>query len=196
MKKVIFGLIATIVLTNFSFGQNIKEIGNDKEFQTYIMQSINLNKNLNKEFLTKTFNDKQINENEVEYIYKVFNLKSQEEYKAILLNQDKLLTSLKNKYSFEKYTNEELTDYLSNGISVILSKVDGSTGITPGGNNCRRKYRNDVATIGASAVIGHIGCATLDITVFAGIACHSAVVVIQAAAMDNANIELEECLKG
>ena len=73
MKKVIFGLIVTIMFSNFSFAQNIKEIGNDKEFETYIMQSINLNKNLNKEFLTKTFNDKQIDENEVEYIYKVFN---------------------------------------------------------------------------------------------------------------------------
>lgn len=51
-----------------------------------------------------------------------------------------------------------------------------------------------VATIGATAVLGHIGCATFDLTVFAGIACHSAVLVIQAAAMDDANIALEECL--
>ena len=50
MKKVIFGLIATIIIGNFTFAQSIKEIGNDKEFQTYIMQSINLNNNLNKEY--------------------------------------------------------------------------------------------------------------------------------------------------
>ena len=78
MKKVIFGLIATIIIGNFTFAQSIKEIGNDKEFQTYIMQSINLNNNLNKEYLNKFYNDKQIDENEVEYIYKVFNFKSQE----------------------------------------------------------------------------------------------------------------------
>lgn len=193
MKNAIFCLIATILLSNFSFAQNIKEIGNDKEFQTYIMQSINLNKNLNKEYLTKTFDDKQIDENEVEYVYKVFNLKSNEEYKTYLLNQDKLLSSLKNRYSFEKYTNEELSNYFNAGILVVLSNTDSFGKVS---NNCRRKYRNTVATIGATAVLGHIGCATFDLTVFAGIACHSAVLVIQAAAMDDANIALEECLKG
>lgn len=193
MKKGIFCLIATILLSNFSFAQNIKEIGNDKEFQTYIMQSINLNKNLNKEFLTKTFNDKQIDENEVEYVYKVFNLNSHEEYKTFLLNQDKLLSSLKNRYSFEKYTNEELSNYFNAGILVVLSNTDS---YEKASNNCRRKYRHTVATIGASAMLGHIGCGTLDLTIIAGIACHGSVLVIQAAAMDDANIALEECLKG
>jgi hypothetical protein len=193
MKKVIFGLIATIIIGNFTFAQSIKEIGNDKEFQTYIIQSINLNNNLNKEYLNKFYNDKQIDENEVEYIYKVFNFKSQEEYKTFLLNQDKLLSSLKIKYSFEKYTNEELSNYFNAGILVVLSNTESYERLN---NNCRRKYRNAVATIGASAMLGHIGCATLDLAIIPGIACHSSVLVIQAAAMDNANMELEECLKG
>ena len=61
-------------------------------------------------------------------------------------------------------------------------------------NNSRWKYRNNIASIEGSTLLGHIGCSTLDLTIVIGIACHSAISVIQAAAMDNANIELEECL--
>ena len=104
------------------------------------------------------------------------------EYQVFYEAQNENLLILNEKYNLEAYDDSTIQNLaLENFNDDSLYKS----------NNCERIRRNCI--IGAGAILGHLGCATLDVTIVAGIVCHGAVLVIQAVVSDTCNAEAEDC---
>ena len=80
-------------------------------------------------------------------------------------------------------------------LNAISARLDGSSTGMSGGCNCTRINNNCLAGVLSASIIGHLGCATLDVTVIAGVICHSAVTIGHVAGSDNCNATAENCIR-
>ena len=112
------------------------------------------------------------------------------EFTTYYSNQYSLILELKEKYGFDKLSQEELNTILLNSFNSYYG-VNESAKLGP----CERKLRNDLAINATEAFAAHLACGSLDLTVIGGILCHGAVVTWHYYQNDNAILEYENCIK-
>ncbi len=61
-------------------------------------------------------------------------------------------------------------------------------------DRCSVRSTNCIVAATATAVVAHLGCATLDITIIAGVICHGAVTANQYIENSNCRLDLEDCI--
>lgn len=197
MKKIILSLITGILILNSCQNDNTLEnqktqnLNNDKNFQKLI------NSNLSFSYKVLKSNNKNIaklfESNNIELISKSLNYRKSSELTTDINSQLELINYIIANYDVQNYNEQQLKEIIINEINQIENLNSSISKVDP--NDCRRKFRNDMIIITAAAVAGHIACGTADITVVLGGICHYAVIATQAAASDNAALELQNCLK-
>ncbi|GGG37003.1 hypothetical protein GCM10011344_42320 [Dokdonia pacifica] len=126
-----------------------------------------------------------LSKSELDFLSKSFGFENGNAYLDYIKNYNTQIKSLQKKYDLVNMDKTELKK--------ISEKVINKTSVAQRMSACERIRRNCLAQAAAGAVVAHLGCATLDITVIAGVICHAAVTIGQAAASDNCNAEAETC---
>ena len=191
MKKLLFGLLATIMLGFAGNSQDVTKLGNDKDFISFINNEYNfISKPTDLSTLKKIFEDNILKEEELTLFYKSYSV-SESQYLTYTKSQNLLLNNVKEKYKLTNFSNEELGNIFTNAMSSFyLTNLTNRT--DP--KSCLRKLRNDLSIAAATAGIGHIGCLSLEVTVLGGVLCHAAVGAAHYFAIDNAELNYNECM--
>lgn len=188
---VLFSLIAVMTLASSQvFAQSKSALSKDQMFISYVKSQVEFIEKSNSSLVKKLPNQQMKTEKDLQAFHKAFNT-NEKEYKSYLEKQNVRLQYLNEKYNLDSYSKPELTGALE----PIIGSIGGFDDDIYARNNCERRYINDIASITAAAVIGHIACAPSDVTVIVGLICHAAVTVAQIAANDNATLDYQECLR-
>ncbi|CCG54340.1 Hypothetical protein precursor [Flavobacterium indicum GPTSA100-9 = DSM 17447] len=156
MKKLLFGFLAIMLFSVSVNAQELTKLNEDIDFVTYL-------KNHN-DFISKTtdFNslqsllvDEKIDEKELLSFYTLFQT-DEKGFNAFLLNQADLYKRLNLKYSFDKYSEEELKEYFT---QEILEINNGTAKLAQ--NDCLTDYNLQIAYNGSVAVVAGYGCLAL-----------------------------------
>lgn len=193
MQKILFGLIATVMFTGLSFGQKISDLNKDPNFISYTKNEYYfVSKAKNNDLLKKINEDKILTKEELPLFYELFST-NENEYNTFVMSQNSILNSLEKKYNLSKYPQEELNTILVPLIEEILSTTITTTAEK---RNCKGVYIATLALNASVAYGAHTACLGADVTVVAGILCHGAVFVGQAAANYIAGEDYQDCLAG
>ncbi|ESU23068.1 hypothetical protein FLJC2902T_32320 [Flavobacterium limnosediminis JC2902] len=195
MKKLLFSLIATILVSSVSFSQDFDKILNDSDFEAYLIaydKEVKLPKDYNK--IKELMSDDKIDENEIKDIHEYLGYESYDAYISNLALQANLLEKLENRYTLSQYTQEELADLFDAGFTMYKMDTIGTIGMA--GTNCGRRLRNCHGLALAVAVGAHIACGPADVTIIIGLMCHSAATGAHYLMLDNCNLDYQDCIRG
>lgn len=188
MKKLLFGLIAIVV-----FGVSGKAQTNigSEELKFYLENQFEFLKNCNSTSeLRKIFADSKVDESELKLFYVAFST-TEKDFLNYLIKQNNLINSIEEKLKLSKLSKSELTTIFDREIELIYSQESTNNKTAP---DCKRRFLNQIVANSAAAYVGHLTCISLDVTVFAGIACHAAVGIAQYVANDNAHLDYLSCI--
>ncbi|MFK8060032.1 MAG: hypothetical protein AB8B78_08080 [Polaribacter sp.] len=116
-----------------------------------------------------------------------------EEYQKFINNQKKILRDLNLEYDLVSYKDDSLIELAKDAINYKIDKLRNK-GLS--GCDCNRIRINCLIEVSAAAVLGHLGCASVDWTGIGAPICHGAVLIIQYAAGDNCNANAQACNRG
>jgi hypothetical protein len=194
MKKLFFGLIATVVFGNLSFGQD-KNFVNDKDFIEYVKKEFKFYGNVKDKELLKKLSESNIkdwNEESTTLLAKAFGL-SDDELQKHILSQNKMLQTLNSRYHIDRLTSEEISDILvANPTNFDLPQNETQSW------GCTALYWGCSAGAFALAVLAEAGCAALDVETLGAArvaGCYGAVVVAFGAAIMGCQHARDECEK-
>ncbi|MDY8138622.1 hypothetical protein [Aquimarina sp. 2201CG5-10] len=170
--------------------EDVNDLSKDASFTKLLEENIDLMSNVSdleraQELISKGDNLSETELNELSISLGFSDLNS---YAEFYEKQSVMLNELNQKYdlaSYDEATIQSLAIENFNNIAPIERN-----------NNCERIRRNCIVGAGAAAILGHIACGTVDITVVLGAICHSAVLVAQIAASDTCNANAENCESG
>ena len=189
MKKLLFGLIATVMLSVTGNAQNVAGLSNDINFKNYIKnEAAFLEKATDTNLAQQILSDSKVDENEMPKFYNLFST-NENNYLIFLRSQVTLLNLLEERYSLSRIPKAELAVVIEKEIENINFEI---TKLSP---DCRKTYQLEMAAAYATAVVEHLGCVALDLTVIAGVICHGGVSVIHYAATQEALDNFKECAK-
>jgi hypothetical protein len=196
MKKILFGLIATVMFSLNGNAQEINELNKDINFINFLNNEISfIQKEVKKEIISKIYNDKVLSKDELEKFYGVFGI-NQNDYLNFVKKQNALLIEISKKYEFVNFSDEKLKEILKIEIEEVFNsennpfyKIDNDL------KNCKRRFVNALTINSSVAIGGHYACVSLDLTGPAGLLCHGAVLLGHMAANDNAYLDYQDCLK-
>jgi len=190
MKKLLFGLIVTVLFSMPLFSQDINRLSKDANFLSLVRNEDEfIKKATDKELLKVIYADKKLNDDELSTFYKVFSTNEKDFYEYIK-TQNELYNILNTKYNFEKYSKIELQTIFSVQIEEIYMSTSTSR------SNCYRRYLNAIAINASAAALGHTACLSVDWTGIGAAVCHGSVFVAHIAANDNAYLDYKDCLNG
>jgi hypothetical protein len=129
--------------------------------------------------------DNVLTENEISNLYVFMGYKTHAEMLSFISEQNNKLSILSKKYNLGRYTTEQLKSQFESGYK--------SHNTSNAVDECRAENINCIASVTAQAVVMHLGCAGLDLTVIAGIICHGSAFVYQHTASNNCNIAYRRC---
>lgn len=110
-------------------------------------------------------------------------------YSGVLERYQNLYPNLSSNEVVEGVTPIIKCSYSQAKLAPMLEELSGN------GNLCEKQRINCIAAVAAEALVMHVGCAAVDITVLAGIVCHAAAFTYQYTAGKNCNIAYEQCMK-
>lgn len=175
-----------VTLSEENSSEDISKMGKDELFINLIEENermVNQITNLNKakELTSKdyTLSNDELNELSISLGFSNLN-----EYIDFYNIQKTNLIKLNDKYNVQMYDENTLNE-------VVLESFNENYLFRS--NNCERVRRNCLIGAGARAVIAHVGLAAADVTIFLGIACHAAVITLQAVVSDTCNANAEDC---
>lgn len=180
--------------TNISKNVNRKvggKLSENQHFINYVKLTnteFNLPKNIDK--IKSIYEDKEVDETEIYDLSSALGYLNIDEFQTIQIEKIKNLDKLNAEFNLLDLKDDEIAE------EIII--VEENLGITTN-SNCERRYRNCRIKVNAAAVIAHIGCGAIDTTVitgigfFAGVACHSAVLTMTYAELDNCRMDFEDC---
>lgn len=195
MKRLVYTLIILLSLSTISYCQDRNFI-NDQDFIEYIKKELKVYGNVkDKELLielSKTQADDWDDE-KITRLAKAFGLESNE-LKSHILNQNKMLQKLNNKYGLDQFKSEEISE-------LLIQNPDPFTppnSVVVNGWGCTALYWACSAAATSMAVLAEVACAALDIET-AGrarvIGCYAAVVVGYGAAIMGCQSARDGCEK-
>lgn len=121
LKKLVFGLVATITFSLKGNAQDINTLNVDKDFQSYILNEKSFLENAtNLDMLEEIYADLELTENEMLKFYLAFGT-SKADYEKFLSNQNVLFITISKKYNLPKYNKDELAQVLIPIIESIYS---------------------------------------------------------------------------
>lgn len=129
-----------------------------------------------------------LNEFELQELAQALGFNSFAEYERYYLSQRDVLNQLEQEYSLSAFENTEITSAVENAY-IVESPVSFRNDPC----SCSRSFYNCAASVTAQAVFMNLGCMALDLTVVAGILCHSAVIAFQAAESNQCLIDEQIC---
>lgn len=188
MKKLLFGLVATVMLSVAGNAQDLSKLSQDVNFKLYLKNQFEFTKkatDINK--LKELLSDSKIDKSEINAFYKAFST-NEENFSTYIKVQNNLYTSLNDEYNLDEVSQEVLIPIIEEVYIKDLLPVLEST--------CRERYIRAITTAAAFAVIEHAGCIALDPTVLGGILCHGAVALIQWNAGQDALDAYHACIRG
>lgn len=129
--------------------------------------------------------DNVLTENEISNLYIFMGYKTHEEMLTFIREQNNKLSILSKKYNLGRYSTEQLKSQFESGYKnhSTSNAVD----------DCSSEHTNCIASVASQAVIMHLGCASLDLTVVAGIICHASALVYQHTSSNNCTITYRRC---
>jgi hypothetical protein len=196
MKKLLFSLLAIVLMTNVSFSQSSAgTIIRDIKFQAY-MRDVSDFQKLPKDIikLKSYFTDNKISELEYKDLYLALGFKTKSDYETSMNSQSANVKYLDSQYNLSKFQPRQLAVLFDEGFSFINIPITSDPTQTTFGD-CETKLRNDLLINFGVATAAHVGCLTADVTVVLGILCHAAVATAHALSDDNARIEYRGCIK-
>ncbi|MFY7665279.1 hypothetical protein [Flavobacterium sp.] len=189
MKKILFLLFS--IIATIANAQSLSGLRNEKAFKDYVVSEYNLVKNAEEAGISLV-NSNLLRSGDQTELRKFLSAVGMTEssYRNHLTVQRNRLSSLESKYKLSTISSTKLQDLLVPELYPILQPIIAVTN-----GDCEDELRNTLIINFAAAVVGHVGCASADITVVAGILCHAAVASIHAAADSNARIAYRRCIK-
>ncbi len=188
MKKLFFGLIATLFTINFIYSQSLEELKYDKGFYQLLKTQYEILKKTNdKSSIKKILSDEKIEKSEELVLANAFGFSSFDEYTKVITNQILLTKSIYEKYKLNDYSDNELTPIYE--FVIIELELNGNT---TQGTNCLRRLNNCTAIAAAAAVGGYYACSAVTI---GWPICAGAVFIAHIAMQDNCKLDYEECKK-
>lgn len=189
MKKILLGLVATVMLSVAGNAQDLSKLSQDVNFKLYLKNQFEFTKkatDINK--VKELLSDGKIDESEINAFYRAFST-NEANFSTYIKVQNNLYTSLNEVYNLDEVNQDVLIPIIEDVyITDLIQVLERST--------CRQKYVRAITTAAAAAVIGHGGCIALDPTVLGGILCHGAVAVLQWNAGQDALDAYHECIRG
>jgi hypothetical protein len=185
MKKLVFGLIATVMLSVSSYGQKISDLNQDPNFISYVNNELGFKERANLSLLKEIINVPITKEN-IDFFYKTYST-NEKEFISFMNAQNLILRDFSDKYNFKSYSENELLIILNTEVTEVLQSTSKI-------NRCRDKYVNSLGINLCAAIAGHVACGAADITVFLGILCHGAVLTGQHLANQNAYLDYLDCM--
>ena len=174
--------------------QNYSRILEDEDFLSYLRQIIKEQDNvIDRKKVKDYISDNNIDKKELVDVYKALGFKTNNLFVNSLRFKLEKLYRLEQKYSISKISQSDMLLLIKQGFVIVNKDLNNTSNETFAIKNCGRSLRNCLAIAYSTQVVSHIGCATLDVTVFGGLACHASVVIIGAAMEDNCDIEYENC---
>ena len=99
-----------------------------------------------------------------------------------------LTNRIKTKYDLTLLSNEELSEKINLAIHYYIT-LQGS-----GASSCAESYAFCVASVTASAISGHLGCATADLFPAVGILCHASIIALQIVGNNECTSSYNDCI--
>ena len=129
-------------------------------------------------------------------------------YDTYINNKNAIIEALDEDYNLSQYTQAQLTQISLNVMnsfrsqfrSKSLNKAETPIDPVPSSETnecedlCEEVRKACILEVGAAAVAAHIGCGVADLTVIAGIACHSGVLIAQGFGNRKCNKEYDKCI--
>ncbi|GGG35035.1 hypothetical protein GCM10011344_39770 [Dokdonia pacifica] len=216
MKKIIttlFVLIASILIFSFTVNpkeetsyRSIQELSSDARFIGLLQDQLQLvNKAKDLKTLASYDSKESLSNADINKISTLAGYKSRADYERALKSKIAVIKSLEKDYNISKYSKSQLnqiglTTMNSRNFKAALPVIidDGDVG---GNTNeclelCADARTACYAVATTAAVAAHIGCGAADVTVILGIACHTAVLAAQAAALHQCDVTYAQCVNG
>lgn len=141
--------------------------------------------------------DGNLSEDELSGMHEIYGYEDQKSYFRAVQTQINRINELNKKYNFSELSSYEKRTVIFKTFKEInlfqIEKTSSDENLMD--NSCESIRRNCIASVAAESAIMHFGCAALDLTIIAGIACHSAAIAYQYSAGNNCNLEAEKCNK-
>lgn len=164
--------------------ENIDNLSKDVTFKNSLEESIHVVTQIENLDKVETLLQKgELSEMELEELSRALGFKNLSAYKDFINKQALDLNQLNLKYDLNTLDQNTIQSAAIESFSEELATK----------NNCERIRRNCIINAAAAATVAHLGCGALDVTVVAGVVCHAAVVIAQAATSDNCNAAAEDC---
>lgn len=210
--KTLFIIIASMLIFSFTTNNEkkkeykpINQITTDARFISLLQEEYTAMDNVTNIDALKNYDTDNLNDNDINNIASLLGYSSTSAYVNSLNAKRATINELNDEYNLNSYSTDQLIEL---GVTALQGNKSRNKAYEGGGEiipvepigkddpcDCKRKRRNCIAAAAAAAFAGHLGCAALDVTVIAGLACHAAVAIAQAAATDNCHIEYKECIK-
>lgn len=180
---------ATTEKTTMAAKENreIKELALDEDFITFVRLNLveeNLNYDIN--LVNKLIEDNQVTEEELELVPTALGYGNMTEYKESLGEKISYLKKVDSKFKLDRFTQFELSD----AIAIAIGDIDNTTL-----NDCKRERNNCYNVALSIAIVAHLGCGGLDLTIIGGLACHGAVTLGHVAMNDQCEVVYNRCVK-
>lgn len=200
MKKLLFGLVATLLLVFNVKSQDINNLNKDQDFKNYLKNELEFIKKSDPKLVKQIQGVKD--ENDLNKFFTAFNT-NKISYSNHLNKQNQILSTISNRYNFKKYNQNQLFEVISVEILEIINSDEATfhpiqlpiPENTTLGTNCRRRYNNTLTSNFATAVVAHMACAAGYLAVVPGLICHAGVALIHSTADDNAYLDYLDCVR-
>ncbi|WP_299208064.1 hypothetical protein [uncultured Dokdonia sp.] len=214
--KTLFVIILSILCFSFTTNNgkeksatSIQDLSSDARFISLAEDQMKAMDNVTNFDAFESFIKKDnLTNSDINQIASLLGYPNRAAYDTYISNKNAIIEALDEDYNLSQYTQAQLTqlslDVLNNSRSQFRSKSTNKieTPIDPeptGETNecedlCEEVRKACILEVGAAAVAAHIGCGIADITVLAGIACHSGVLIAQGFGNRKCNKEYDKCI--
>ncbi len=171
---------------------SITEIYKDPIFKEYLQENDkHLQRKNNPEKIREYISDNFLSKNEMNDIFLAFGYSSIDELNTYAINQNKRLNYLDKKYKIRNLSSIQISDLIFKGYE-NYNMIENQTIVSKPGN-CERKLSTCRGKANSASLAMHAGCAVLDVTALPGLLCHGAALSFQYYALDECNIDYDEC---
>lgn len=219
MKNILttlFVIILSIVCFSFTAdngkeksSNSIQDLSSDARFIGLVQDQMKAMDNVTNFDAFEPFaNDTDLSDSDINTISSILGFRNRAAYDLYLSNKNTIIKALDEDYNLSQYTQAQLAQISLNVMnssrsqfrSKSLNKVETPIDPVPSGETdecedlCEEVRKACILEVGATAVAAHIGCGIADITVIAGIACHSGVLLAQGLGNRKCNKDAKKCV--
>lgn len=176
---------------------SLKKIKKDVVFLNLLSSEIELFSKIdsNAYSLLKKINTKKIGENEIELYEKILGFSSRKNLMDYQNSINSKVNYLRSRYRFDEYTSIQKTALFEESLASLMEQKRSEVKVLNEslGGPCENVRISCIGSVSAQAAGMHIGCATLDLSVIGGIACHLSALGYQYIASYNCNEQAKLC---